>query len=67
MEHIRKQDSHGEWKITPKDFPSMHLNATNIRINENIFQDFGAELVSKDGVLCLAIDLILSSDKIRPI
>ena len=43
----------GEWKITPKDFPSMHLNATNIRINENIFPDFGAELVSKDGVLSI--------------
>jgi hypothetical protein len=55
MGHIRKQDSHqnqilhpwlfvikGEWKITPKDFPSMHLNATNIRINENNFPDFGA-------------------------
>jgi hypothetical protein len=31
----------------------MPLNATNIRINENIFPDFGAELVSKDVVLSI--------------
>jgi hypothetical protein len=38
---------------TPKDFPSMHLNATNIRINEDIFPDFSAELVSKDSILSI--------------
>jgi hypothetical protein len=36
----------GDWKITPKDFPSMHLDAKNIRINENTFPDFSAKLVS---------------------
>ncbi|VVH55739.1 hypothetical protein BSPCLSOX_684, partial [uncultured Gammaproteobacteria bacterium] len=42
-----------DWEITPKDFPSMHLNATNIRINEDIFPDFSAELVSKDSILSI--------------
>ncbi|VVM19816.1 hypothetical protein BSPWISOXPB_4400 [uncultured Gammaproteobacteria bacterium] len=31
----------------------MHLNATNIRINEDIFPDFSAELVSKDSILSI--------------
>jgi hypothetical protein len=43
----------GNWKITPEDFPSMHLSAKNIRINEDIFPDFSAELVSKDSILSI--------------
>jgi|UPI000255FEE5 uncharacterized protein YhdP len=43
----------GDWKITPEDFPSMHLDAKNIRINENTFPDFSAKLVSKEGVLSI--------------
>ena len=43
----------GDWKITPKDFPSMHLSATNIRINEDILPNFSAELISKESVLSI--------------
>ncbi|SHN94078.1 FIG006388: Possible exported protein, partial [bacterium endosymbiont of Bathymodiolus sp. 5 South] len=43
----------GNWKITPEDFPSMHLSAKNIRINEDIFPDFSVKLVSKDSVLSI--------------
>lgn len=43
----------GNWKITPKDFPSMYLNTTNIRINEEALPNFSVELISNDSVLSI--------------
>ncbi|MDC9714241.1 MAG: DUF3971 domain-containing protein [Gammaproteobacteria bacterium] len=43
----------GDWKISPQDFPNMHLSTEGIYVDENILPDFSAELTSKDNVLII--------------
>ncbi|SMN12659.1 FIG006388: Possible exported protein [Bathymodiolus heckerae thiotrophic gill symbiont] len=43
----------GDWKISPQDFPSMHLSTKDIYINENVLPNFSAELTSKGNVLVI--------------
>lgn len=41
----------GDWKITPQDFPNMHLSAQDIYVDKDVLPNFTAELISKDNLL----------------
>ncbi|WXT99521.1 MAG: hypothetical protein Ctma_0220 [Catillopecten margaritatus gill symbiont] len=43
----------GDWKVTPEDFPDMHLSTQEIYIDENVLPNLSVELTSKDNLLTI--------------
>ncbi len=49
MQVIALDTIKSDWKITPKDLPSIRLNTTNVRINKYVLPNFSVELFSNNG------------------
>lgn len=61
LPNVRLSDLHvtileatkGDWKITPYDFPSMHLSTQGMYVNGNVLPNFKVDLTSKDNFLAI--------------